>query len=361
MRLRHRGVGLLDPASAGRKFRGIVGTGGIGHGSFFLLEGNETLGREESRSGSLIDRRDYCKLHIICHYVKALLGERIDVYPIGRVGDDADGARLCREMAAAGLDMRFVETAPGCPTLFSFCFTYPDGSGGNMTTRDSASGAVNEEAVIEAEPLLEEMGRSGIALAVPEVPLAARRALLECASRFGLFRAASFTRTEMDDVRESGLLNQVDLCAVNLEEAAAAAGIPEDHVESSEPARIVQRAAEELARDFPLLQLSITSGKSGSWCWDGSSLYFDPAVHLHVAGTSGAGDAHFAGLLAGLALGLPLQLAQQVGTIVAGASVKSPHTIHPGMTTELLRSVCDAREWTSARVRALLDNPIGGP
>jgi sugar/nucleoside kinase (ribokinase family) len=354
-------VGLLDLSSAVLRFRGLVGTGGIGHGSFFLLEGNETFGREESRSGRFLDRRDYCKLHIICHYVKALLGERIDVYPIGRVGDDADGSRLCREMTSVGFDMRFVKTAPGWPTLYSFCLVYPDGSGGNLTTRDSASGMVDERAIIDAEPLLAEMGSAGIALAVPEVPLTARRALLERASRSRLFRAASFTRAEMDEVRASGLLSHVDLCAVNLDEAAAAAGIPDDKVREEEPSRIALRSAEELARTFPQLQLSITGGKTGSWSWDGCAMAFDPAIRVRVAGTSGAGDAHFAGLLAGLAIDLPLQQAQQLGTIVAAASVTSPHTIHPGMTAELLHSICGARTRTSAGVGALLDNRNGGP
>jgi sugar/nucleoside kinase (ribokinase family) len=160
-------------------------------------------------------------------------------------------------------------------------------------------------------------------------------------------------------VRESGLLKQVDLCAVNVQEAAAAAGLPDSRLGESEPSCIAELAVEELAREFPKLQLSVTGGRTGSWSWDGNSLAFDAAVPVRVAGTSGAGDAHFAGLLAGLSAGLPLHEAQQLGTIVAGASVTSPHTIHSGMTTELLRFVCALRARASARVRALLDNPIG--
>ena len=56
------------------RYRAMIGTGGIGSGMFFALDGDHTLGREESRSGRFLDRRDYCKLHIIAHYVKALLG-----------------------------------------------------------------------------------------------------------------------------------------------------------------------------------------------------------------------------------------------------------------------------------------------
>jgi sugar/nucleoside kinase (ribokinase family) len=354
-------MGLLHFPAGAPKFRGLVGTGGIGHGSFFLLEGDETLGREESRAGRLLDRRDYCKLHIISHYVKALLGAHFSAYPIGRVGDDADGDRLRREMVSAGLDTRFVKTVAGALTLFSFCFVYPDGSGGNMTTRGSASDTVDEDAVLVAEPLMAELGGKGIAFAVPEVPLDARRALLERASRFGLFRAASFARAEMAEARDSGMFGQLDLCALNIEEAAAAAGIKDESGAQSEPAVIARRAAEALAHDFPRLLLSITAGKTGSWSWDGSVLAFDPAVHVHVSGTSGAGDAHFAGIISGLAANLPLQEAQELATIVAGASVTSPHTIHPDMSAELLRSTCALRARTSARVLSLLDIPIDGP
>jgi len=334
----------------------MVGTGGIGCGSFFLVEGNETLGREESRAGRFLDRRDYCKLHIICHCVKALLGEGFEVSPIGRVGRDADGARLTTEMAAAGLDTRFVQAVDAVPTLFSFCYLYPDGAGGNLTTRDSASGTVDAAAMRAAEPVLESLGRAGIALAAPEVPLAARRTLLELAGRHGMFTAASFTRAEMDQVRSSGVLELVNLCALNLEEAAAAAGIAHDR---AHPGETVRRAVEALSRAFPGMHLSVTAGKTGSWSWDGRDLVFDPAAALRVEGTAGAGDAHLAGVLAGLSASLALAEAQQVGTITAGASVTSPHTIHPALSAELLRSTCAVRPATSPRVAALLDTANG--
>ena len=42
-------VGILDLHGATPRFTVMVGTGGIGHGTFFLLEGNASLGREESK------------------------------------------------------------------------------------------------------------------------------------------------------------------------------------------------------------------------------------------------------------------------------------------------------------------------
>ena len=98
---------------AGSPYRQLIGVGGIGAGLFFALEGNHTLGRNESRPARQLPVRDYCKLHIIAHYVAVLLGPGFTVLPIGKVGDDQTGERLYGEMAAAGMDLRFVEQAPG--------------------------------------------------------------------------------------------------------------------------------------------------------------------------------------------------------------------------------------------------------
>ena len=354
-------MGILKAASL--RYRGMVGTGGIGSGSFFRMTGNDTLGREESRGGRFLDRRDSCKLHIVSHYVKALLGEAFAVSPIGKVGADEPGRRLLQEMLDAGLDTRFVETVEGASTLFSFCFLYPDGTGGNLTTEDSASGRVDPGSIQAAEGTMAELGSEGIALAVPEVPLAARRALLELGARNSLFRAASFTRAEMAEARETGLLDMADLLAVNLEEAAMAAGDKGVSPAAAEPResveRAVKRAVGRLSRLHPNLVLSITAGASGSWTWDGHALVHDPAIPVHAEGTAGAGDAHLAGLLAGLAAGLSLAEAQQMATIIAAASVTSPHAIHPGIDGAMLLSLCDARQSTAPRVRGLLGGGIG--
>jgi hypothetical protein len=92
-------------------FRQLVGVGGLGTGMFFALKGDHTLGRNESRLGSLLDVRDYCKLHIVTHYVATLLGAsqgQFPVMPLGKVGDDAAGTFVLREMRTVGIDTRFV-------------------------------------------------------------------------------------------------------------------------------------------------------------------------------------------------------------------------------------------------------------
>lgn len=313
------------------RYQAMIGVGGIGAGSFFALSGNHTLGREESRGGRFLDRNDYCKLHIISHYVQTLLGPEFKAIPIGKVGGDEVGKRLLAEMEEAGLDMWYARYSPGDSTLFSFCFVYPDGSGGNMTTDDSACSRVDAAYVNEAKSEFARFDGRGIALAVPEVPLEAREALLKLGTKHHFFRVASFSCEEIPGAVESGILREVDLLAVNLDEAAAIAGI------QAEPEEIVKAAIAKLKEINPGMLVSITAGSGGSWAWDGSAITYMPVCKVDVQSTAGAGDAHLSGIIAGLAAGLPLAEAQQLGTLVAGLSVTSPHTINKDINRESLQ------------------------
>ncbi|MHB9134268.1 MAG: carbohydrate kinase family protein [Armatimonadota bacterium] len=315
------------------RYQAMIGVGGIGSGMFFALSGNHTLGREESRGGHFLDRRDYCKLHIISHYVQTLLGPAFTTIPVGRVGADDAGARLLEEMAEVGLDLRYTHALPGEQTLFSFCFIYPDGSGGNLTTDDSACARVDAAAVQEAEAEFTRFAGRGVALAAPEAPLDARIALLELATRYHFFRVASFTSEEIAGAVVDGLLAKVDLLAINIDEAGLAAGINAD---GRPPAEVVAAAVDVLAKMNPALQISITAGKDGSWAWDGSALTHQPVFPVTVESTAGAGDAHLSGVIAGLAAGLPLAQAHQLGALTGSVSVTSLHTINKEIDRELL-------------------------
>lgn len=334
--------------------RAMIGTGGIGSGSFFALAGNHTLGREESRGGRFLDRRDYCKLHIISHYVSTLLGSQFETIPIGKVGEDEVGARLLTEMRETGMNLKHVASSPGDQTLFSFCFVYPDGSGGNLTAEDSASSKVDAAFVTSAEAEFVRFAGRGVALAAPEVPLTAREALLEWGTRYRFLRVASFTTAEMAVAADSDMLGKVDLLGMNLDEAAALAGIALGEDVPAET--VVESAAARLTEITPGLQISVTAGARGSWTWDGSILTHVPKCKARVASTAGAGDAHLAGLIVALAAGLSLPEAQQLATLVAGLSVTSPHTINKEIGRDSLRLFAgQCRMAVSQQVRDLLE------
>src|SRR4051812_24043493 len=97
----------LKPVSGTRlKYDHIVGTGGIGSGMFFLMKGNHTLGRNESRMATLLPCKDFCKQHIILHYIAVLLGAKTGnffVFPIGKVGNDGVGKELVEMMGNVGM------------------------------------------------------------------------------------------------------------------------------------------------------------------------------------------------------------------------------------------------------------------
>ena len=315
------------------KYTGIIATGGIGSGKFFELNGNDTLGREESRSGHFKDIHDYCKQHIILHYVKVLLGNYFTVLPVGKIGHDETGNGLFAEMIEVGFNLQYVQKVPNASTLFSFCFYYPDGSGGNLTTDNSASALVDAACINQALPAIEKIGSGGIIMAAPEVPLSARYRLIELGNQHQLFCTGSFTSEEIVDAYNSGIIERMDLLAINMHEAAALSGLA---LEQTHPALIVPEAITKLQQKNKNILVSITGGKAGSWCWDGSTTNYFPAISSVVKSTAGAGDAFFSGLLCGIATGLSFFEAQQLATLLAGFSVASPHTIHKGICRESL-------------------------
>ena len=141
----------LDVNPLHSRYCALIGTGGIGSGLFFALDGNHTLGREESRSGHFLDRRDYCKLHIVSHYVRRLLGASFPVIPLGMVGADKRASGSGRD-GGGRADVRYVGRAEGRGTLYALCLIYPDGSGGNVTENDSACAAVDAGWIARGEP-----------------------------------------------------------------------------------------------------------------------------------------------------------------------------------------------------------------
>jgi sugar/nucleoside kinase (ribokinase family) len=333
----------LDPELSKRL---LVGVGGIGTGLFFALEGDHTLGRNESRLGRLLDVRDYGKLHITAHYVAVLLGadpaaRGFSVVPVGKVGADAAGRRMRDEMVAVGMDVHFVETDPSRPTLLSVCFQYPDGSGGNITTSHAAAWSLQPADVDRAEPLLAANAGRCIVLAAPEVPLDARHRLLELGTRHGAFRAACFGSAEVAAARQRGMFALVDLLAINEDEAAALVGRAFD---PADPHPFLDACGAVAGTLQPGMSVILSVGKEGAYGFSAGAWDHCPAPRVRVASTAGGGDALLGGVLAALAAGSPLVVpgppraaisdrplasALEFGVLLASLTVTSPHTIHP--------------------------------
>ncbi len=338
---------------ASSPYEAIIGVGGIGTGCFFKLEGDHTLGRNESRPGQLLDVRDYCKLHIVTHYIAKLVGSegrnnRFHVVPVGKVGDDAAGESVLQRMQEVGIDTRFVSKTPGKPTLFSVCFQYPDDSGGNITTSNSAAAALSNEDVDAAvDEVVAPGGNRVIALSVPEVPLLARRHFLSRARQAAAFCVASFVSAEIAAAKELGCFELLDLLAVNQSEAAELMGTP---FSKQEPEAFVEQCLWFVNDCHPDLRLMVSAGNHGVYGFARGTWNFCPAPAVAVASTAGAGDALLSAVIAAIAAGIPflnedmaterlnasIATALEFGVLLASYKVTSPHTIHPGACLDTL-------------------------
>lgn len=343
------------------KYTRLIGTGGIGTGIFMVLEGNETLGRNESRLAARMPYRDYCKLHIISHYVARLLGaaqEAFQVYAIGKVGEDEAGRAMLQEMRSAGIDVAHVTSTADAPTLLSVCFQYPDSTGGNITTSNSASMRLTSEEVNNALNMLGPPDGIEMALAAPEVPVEARLMLLRQAKARGAFTAASLLTGEVEAFDKAEAWRDIDLLAVNIDEAAAIAGLSSDMPSED----IAIACAQALWNKQPNMRVAVTDGPRGCYACEQGMNRFIPAIKVRTAATGGAGDAFLAGMLVGIALGLDfmpehdssvLSGATGLGTLLAAYSVTSPHTIHPDVKISSL--LCFAKEHGAVCMESILE------
>jgi sugar/nucleoside kinase (ribokinase family) len=360
-------------------FTCAIGIGGIGAGLMYALAGEHELGRNESRLGELLDARDYCKLHIVEHYIARFMGSErtpnsFRVWPIGVVGNDAVGRQIFTEMSAAGMDMQFVRSDPALKTLFSVCFIYPDGSGGNITSSNSAARALSVDDLKAASPYMKVAGARGVALCLPEVPLEVRRNFLELASDYGNYRVCSFALGEIKQAERMGLISLTDLLALNQEEASALLGNSPGQVLDLE--LLADRAA-RLTATRPQLRMIISAGRKGAYGFECGDSQFCPAPALQPKSTAGAGDALLAGVVCGFAAGIlfitpnesggsfsgrVLRTALELGVLNASFSVTSTHAIHPDAAlqnlfafaelhgasiSESIRSVCCETERVS--------------
>ena len=173
------------------------------------------------------------------------------------VGADEAGERLLGEMAEVGLNLRYVgpigkpaNALRVVPDLSRRC------SGGNVTENDSACAAVDAGWIAQAEPEFARFSGVGIALG------AARSAVGGASKVAGVghderFPADRILHDRRDPGAPAGELHDVDLLALNLDEAAALVGVS---AEGSDSEAVVRAASGRLG---PEVWLSVTAGARG--------------------------------------------------------------------------------------------------
>lgn len=320
-----------------RAFDKVIGTGGIGTGEIYRLEGNHTLGREESRAGHLQDNRDFCKLHIVLHYIAVLtknVKSDIRIIPVSAVGDDARGKRVVQELIKAGMDTTYVKTFTDTPTLHSVCFQYSDGSGGNITESHSACSKVDLTLLKSVE---KEIDSNTLLVALPEVPLQSRLEFIKIGAMHNAFIVASFTSSEIKEIEHYSVLQHIDLLSINMDEARMFSGLGKD----LEPLKVVEACMDKLQDYNPNIKLTVTNGSEGAYAYENGKIDFMPVYPVKAVNSAGAGDAFLAGLIIGT---IKLQAiikdsedsCLKLATALAGMSVTSKDTIHFGITNDSL-------------------------
>jgi sugar/nucleoside kinase (ribokinase family) len=243
------------------------------------------------------------------------------------VGDDEQGRALLEKIRTAGMNSAAVTISPNAATLFSVCFQYPDGTGGNITTDNSAGNEVSPEDITAFFTKVRPGKNKEIILAVPEVPLAARIRLLEYGRHRGSLNVSSVLSSEIDSFKEQKGFHLTDILFVNIDEAEHIANTQSD---------IANNCITALKTLNPNISVIITDGANGSYCYTGSNLVHTPAILINAISTAGAGDAFLAGTLTGLCCGLTLESAVNIGTLLAAWSVTAADTIHPDTNAETL-------------------------
>lgn len=332
------------------KYNKIVGTGGIGVGMLFHSEVMETLGRSESRMVVLSDAKDFCKQHIVFYYATVLAKSFSEIYPIGFVGDDANGRNLIEEMRREGMNTKFVGICKDRPTMLSICLQYPDKEGCNFTAKNNASAYVTPEYIKACMDRI-CIDNGTILAAIPEVSSESRIEMLRNGRKKNAYNVLSVPAAEADLFTNT--FSMVDLLAVNEEEAQAI--LQRDAKERELTAALY----EKLKGKNPAISLLVTCGGKGAYSASGGNIEFIPPLPGTVTNTTGAGDAFLGGTLAGIAAGLPLQKgcsdekfgdtplksAAELGAICAGMAVETEDSIAFCVTPETIHKRIKDCNW----------------
>jgi sugar/nucleoside kinase (ribokinase family) len=308
-------------------YKNVIGTGGIGTGILFKLESNQTLGRDESRLAFLTDYKDYCKQHIVLHYIAKLCDCK--VIALGMVGNDIQGLRILAEMQETGIDVSLVEKTEAAKTMFAVCFQYPDNSGVNITTANSACNLVTDEYIKKCLSRKKLLDTETIVVALPEVPLNARIELMKQAKGKGAFVASALLSDESEAFANKDGYSFCNLLAVNRDEAKSIIKKDENNVE-----KLACACAEHIFNINSEIKLIVTCGSKGCYAFEAGIMKYIPIFDIDVLSTAGAGDAFLGGTLSGIAKGLDFFTAALLGNIISTFSVLSVHSIADSVTKE---------------------------
>ncbi|WP_191872119.1 sugar kinase [Streptomyces filipinensis] len=255
---------------------------------------------------------------------------------VGRVGADGFGDHLVERIAGYGVDVSFVHRDAARPTGVYFRTAGDRGTGAHEVAYYRAGSAASAMSVANVDRAAVRAGRilhlSGITAALSE----ACRTLLHTLTAprpgrpvlsFDVNHRPALWRTAEGPLVLLDLARRADLVFVGEDEAEEAWGItggPEAIGRAlPEPGVLVVKQGGRGATAFE----RHTTGPET----DGArplrrspAVTFEPAPHVDVVATTGAGDAFAAGFLSGTLRGLPLGTRLRYGHLFAAAALTTP-------------------------------------
>ncbi|TYB37998.1 ribokinase [Actinomadura chibensis] len=236
----------------------------------------------------------------------ARLGARAAL--VGRVGDDGHGGLLRAALAAAGVDLAHLATAPGAPTGVALITVGPDGDN-SIIVSPGANARVGPADVAAARAAI---AAAAVVSCQLEVPLPA----VEAAARACAAAGARFVLNLSPPAPvPAGLLAHCDPLVVNEHEAAFLLG----RDGPGDPAGM----AEALRRRGPR-SVVVTLGADGALVSAGTERVRVPSPEVAAVDTTGAGDAFTAALCLRLARGDDLPDAARYAARAGAAAVRAP-------------------------------------
>lgn len=242
----------------------------------------------------------------------ARLGGAISM--VGRVGDDIFGQDMRRNLAAEGIDARFVFESAGVSSGVAV-ITVDDYGQNNIIVIAGANGLVTPEDVTAAQAAI---AGARVLLCQMEVPMAANLAALRLARAAGV--TTIFNSAPVSGEVPAEVYQLADIFCPNETEAELLTGV---EVHTLDDARLAASILLERGARAAL----ITLGARG--CLYVAANGGDeviPAVEVNVVDTTGAGDAFVGSLGYFLAAGVPMRTAIERANAIAAVSVQSPGT-----------------------------------
>jgi 2-dehydro-3-deoxygluconokinase len=244
---------------------------------------------------------------------------------VGRVGADGFGDHLVERIAGYGVDVASVSRDPVRPTGVYFRTAGDRGTGAHEVAYYRAGSAASAMSVTNVDLPAVRAGRvlhlSGITAALSRECGALMRTLTEARPgrpllSFDVNHRPALWPTPEGPLALLHLARRADIVFVGEDEAEEAWGItggPEAiRAALPEPGVLVVKQGEKGATAFERCRRTATPPT------------FEPALHVDVVATTGAGDAFAAGFLSGTLRDLPLRARLRLGHLFAAAGLTTP-------------------------------------